>query len=236
MGKTTKELRARLRAKLSGWLEREVTLYNTFVGEVRETERAVGEGREVDAGATRWSDLDGIARIVLTHLADDDEIGLIASQIGERRPLKRILALVVGEEPSESWVVCRPGLTTPSLPQDFRSMATLLEVMAEAIVPEWIDHLAEDAPDPDGLTPDARAILAAMSDLRAFGPEARITQDMIRDKTLSLGEEIVGTRLGQAINLLKARGYVESKSGTATWLTARGRKTADMVKPPSNSK
>lgn len=115
-------------------------------------------------------------------------------------------------------------------------MTTLINVMAEAIVPDWIDHLDEDAPDLDGLTPDARVVLAAMKELGAFCVEARITQDMIRDKTAELGEEIVGTRLGQAISLLKGRLYLDAKSGTATWLTPRGQKAADMVKSPSKSK
>ena len=199
--------------------------------EVQEAEDAICEGREVAANAPCREDMGGYAHVFLTSLANNDEIGLLVSQIGERRPLKRIV-----DGDSESWVVCRPGLSTPSLPQEIRSMTVLMDMMVEAILPEWIDHLDEDAPDLDGLTPDARVVLTAMRDLGAFCIDARITQDMIRDKTAELGEEIVGTRLGQAISLLKGRLYLDAKSGTATWLTPRGQKAADMVKSPSKSK
>lgn len=243
MDKTTKELRARLRAILSNWLQSDVVLYRVMRSEEEsdalDTLRHRGEpvpesalGRRIAALAE--SDPDRIARVFLHRLADSDEIGLIVSQIGERRPLKRISASLIGEEPSESWVVCRPGLTTPSLPQELRSMTTLIDLMAEAIVPEWIDYLAEDAPDPDGLTPDARAFLKAMLELKLEDGK-RVPQDCIWSKVAEIGDAIEGKARREAVTrILKDRKIIDTLSGTGTTLTTQGAAIARSMSSRSN--
>jgi hypothetical protein len=238
MDKTTKALRARLRDILLRWVEGDVRLYWETMDESLDPHRSKA-GNELLARLKAIGagfDSNGLARVFLARLADDDEIGVIVSQIGERRPLKRVAdeAPESGVLAPEAWVVSRPGLGNPSMPQDIKNMDTLLVLMAEAIVPEWIEHLADDAPDLDGLTPDARAVLLAMYELGAFCKEAKVTQTMIFEKVAELGEEIPKTRGGNAITLLRHYGYVDTKASTATWLTTRGQKAAESLKSSTN--
>lgn len=241
MDSKTTELRARLRARYEyfreaiGHPEPESGYFRWTRSRLREeTVEAAKEqtGAIVgDSMAGSGGKADQMALVILRAIAWDEKLGFLCKCLG----IRLALDCIPGDEywPKDQWVIARPNGTT--FPHDFRQARTTLALVAP-LLDEWIDHLADDAPALDGLTPDARVVLAAMRDLGAFLPDARITQEMIRDKAAKLGEEIVGTRFGQAINLLKAGGYVESKSGTATWLTARGQKTADMVKPPSKSK
>ncbi len=235
MDKTTKALRARLRDILLRWVEGDVRLYREMMDESLDRHRSK-EGNELLARLGAGFESEGLARVFLARLADDDEIGVIVSQIGERRPLKRVEheATESGVLSPEAWVVSRPGLGNPSMPQDIKNMDTLLVLMAEAIVPEWIEHLADDAPDLDGLTPDARAVLVAMYELGAFCMEANITQSNISDKVAELGKEISKTARESAIKLLRHYGYVATKASKATWLTTRGQKAAESLKSSTN--
>ena len=236
MDKTTKELRARLRECLVRWLESDFRLYRGFMGEVSAAEVAFIEGREIPTDAPSHSDMDGIARVFLTSLSDDDEIGLLSAQIGERRPLNRTLVSLVGEEPSETWVVCRPGLSTPSLPQEIRSMKLLMDIMAEAIVPEWLDYLSEDA-SPVAQAPklgkQARAVLELLYREKAFD-EAHACNLTKRAPTQLRYESAKSpdTKDKYAKNgaaELKRLRLSEAVPNVGTWLTSEGRALAESL-------
>jgi len=168
---------------------------------------------------------------VLDALVYDEEIALLCKSL----KLPKIVEVLGPDEyrPGKEWIVERPN--GHSFKHSARSEFTLLTILV-SVVEEWIDHLDEDAPDLDGLTPDARVVLAAMRDLGAFCVDARITHEKIRERVADLGDKIGGGRFDRAVAIVKARGYIDSKSGTATWLTPRGQKAADMVKAPSKSK
>jgi hypothetical protein len=177
--------------------------------------------------------------ILLAHLAGDDEIGALIMQLDERRPLKLVGSIAPPENPHLlapdslppcEWTIARPGRESPLLPQTISDPLVVWDIVVEAVVPEWIDHLADGAPSTDGLIPEARLFLRAMLDL-GFHDGERGKQDDIWARVGEIDEEKQGKKAREAaLKLLKDRRLVDSLSGTGTTLTDAGLKLARSLK------
>jgi hypothetical protein len=224
MDKTTKELRARLRARYE--------YYRESIGRPEPASgiyRWLGIGNGKRKGEAFQSSMgeraEGMSMVILRTLAGDEEVDFLCKGLR----LERALIYFPADEfdRHDQWIIARPDGTSF---RHYLQRASGTLSLFEPILEEWIKHLADDAPDLDGLTPDARAVLLAMHELEAFCVEAKITQSNISDRVAELGEEIPKTRRDNAISLLRQYGYVETKASTATWLTARGRRAAESLK------
>jgi hypothetical protein len=180
-----------------------------------------------------WEDTDDQGRVGVTKylrgLATCEKCRLLAQSLGTNVPLK-VIDIDWPRVRSE-WAISWPDRSM--LHEEIKSHDVLFDLV-EPLLRAWIEHLADDAPDLDGLTPDARAVLVAMYELGAFCLEAKITQPMIFEKVADLGEEISKTRGENAIKLLRHYQYVDTKASTATWLLPRGQKAAESLKSSTN--
>jgi hypothetical protein len=176
-----------------------------------------------------WEDTDDQGRVGVTKylrgLATCEKCRLLAQSLKTNVPLK--LTEIDWPRIRLEWAITWPDRSM--LHEEIKSHDVLFDLV-EPLLRAWIEHLADDAPDLDGLTPDARAVLLAMNELGAFCVEAKITQSDISQKVAELGEEIPKTRRDNAISLLRQYGYVDTKASTATWLTTRGQKAAESLK------
>lgn len=239
MDATTK-LRAMLRDNLKAWHKSAIAAkeiadqQHERLCELHRDDPAQLRSADGNRRVTLWA--------MLMYLALDEVTRAQTESLGIGRPLELLRQSPWDESgrtpfdaPPSQWQITRPVSRQPSSVIEVTDVFTIWEIVVEAVIPEWIDHLADDAPALDGLTTDARAILVAMHDLRAFSEEAKITQVMIREKTAEIGEEITGSRLTNAVRIAKDAKCVESKHGTATWLTPQGRAIAEQSKSPSSS-
>ena len=241
MDKTTKELRARLRTELAKWLDHALKC-RAASDKRREASRQLHLGDELqlmNADRTRRIEI----RLVLEHLAEHPTIGLLVSQLEERRPLK-VVGSIVPENPytvapdslpAAEWTIARPGRDSPLLPQTIDDPLIVWDIVVEAIIPEWLDHLDAETPNADGLTPDARAFLKAMLDLKLHDG-TRAGQDVIWTRVAKLGDAVEGkSNREAAVGILKDRSLIDSKSGTGTMLTPRGVAMARSLSSRSNT-
>lgn len=234
---TDKILRAKLRDALKKW--RDAALRGrALADEHHRQSHDLHRGDEVQIMAA-----DRCRRISvwiwLAHLAGDDEIGALIMQLDERKPLKLVGSIAPPENPHLiapdslppcEWTIARPGRESPLLPQTIGDPLIVWDIVVEAVVPEWIDHLADGAPSADGLIPDARLFLRAMLSLGLHDGK-RGKQEDIWERVGVIDEEKRGnTPRAAALKLLKDRGLIHSLSGTGTTLTDAGLKLAQGLK------
>ena len=88
--------------------------------------------------------------IVLSRLAGDEEIGLLAAQLDERRPLKVTGSISPADDsvlpdslPPVEWIIARPGRESPTLPQSIGDPLIVWDIVFDAVIPEWIEHLGK---------------------------------------------------------------------------------------------
>lgn len=237
---TTKTLKSRLRDRLARW-HAEADLARKAADAERERKHDLYRDDELmRLGADRMRRV--TVYIVLSRLAGDEEIGLLAAQLDERRPLKVTGSISPADDsvlpdslPPVEWIIARPGRESPTLPQSIGDPLIVWDIVFDAVVPEWLDFLDAAAPSPDGLTPDARAFLTAMLDLRLYDG-ALAGQDAIWAKVAELGDAVEGkSNREAAIGILKDRKLIGTKSGTGTMLTTEGLTVARSLSSRSNS-
>lgn len=240
MDKTTKELRARLRTELAKWLDHAIKC-RAASEQRREIRRRLHRGDELQLmSADRMRRIE--IRLLLEHLAANQTIGLLVSQLEERRPLK-VVGSIVPENPytvapdslpPAEWTIARPGRDSPLLPQTIDDPLIVWDIVVEAIIPEWLDHLDTEAPSADGLTPNARAFLLAMLDLKLHDG-TRAGQGAIWARVAERGNAVEGkSDRAAAVGILKDSDLIDSKSGTGTKLTTRGVAMARSLSSRSN--
>jgi hypothetical protein len=234
---TSKILRAKLRDALTKW--HDAALKGRALADQRHRQsHDLHRGDDAQIMAADRSRRIGVW-ITLAHLAGDEEIGALVMQLDERRPLKLVGSIAPPENPHLlapdslppcEWTVAMPGRETPSLPQTIGDPLVVWDIVVEAVVPEWIDHLSDGAPSVDGLVPEARSFLKAMLDL-GFHDGERGKQDDIWARVGEIDEEKQGKKAREAaLKLLKDRKLVDSLSGTGTTLTDAGLKLARSLK------
>jgi len=230
MVKTTTALRAQLRARYMhhrssiGNPEPESGFFKWLYSGLR---REKGKMIVGDSMVGRGGKADRFALTLLTAIDDDEELGFLCQSLGLRRALSR----GPGDARIE-WSISWPGGAT--VPHNLkRSMTTLMFVVP--VLDAWIDHLDEDAPNTDGLTPDTRAFLKAMLALKLHDG-TRAGQDKIWAKVAELGNAIEGkSKREAAVGILKDRKLIHSKPKSGTTLTELGLKTAASLSSRNNS-
>lgn len=234
---TSKILRAKLRDALKKW--HDAALKGRALADERHRQsHDLHRGDAAQIMAADRSRRIGVW-LTLANLAGDEEIGALVMQLDERRPLKLVGSIAPPENPHLlapdslppcEWTIARPGRESPLLPQTIHDPLVVWEIVVEAVVPEWIDHLADGAPSADGLIPDARLFLKAMLSL-GFHDGERGKQDDIWARVGEIDEEKQGKKAREAaLKLLKDRRLVDSLSGTGTTLTDAGLKLARSLK------
>lgn len=234
---TSKILRAKLRDALKKW--HDAALKGRALADERHRQsHDLHRGDAAQIMAADRSRRIGVW-LTLANLAGDEEIGALVMQLDERRPLKLVGSIAPPENPHLlapdslppcEWTIARPGRESPLLPQTIHDPLVVWEIVVEAVVPEWIDHLADGAPSADGLNSDARLFLKAMLSL-GFHDGERGKQDDIWARVGEIDEEKQGKKAREAaLKLLKDRRLVDSLSGTGTTLTDAGLKLARSLK------
>jgi len=229
MVKTTTALRAQLRARYMhhrssiGNPEPESGFFKWLYSGLR---REKGKMIVGDSMVGRGGKADRFALTLLTAIDDDEELGFLCQSLGLRRALTRVPG-----DARDEWSISWPGGAT--VPHNLkRSMTTL--VLFVQVLDAWIDHLAEGAPDIDGLTPNARAFLKAMLALKLHDG-TRAGQDEIWAKVAELGDAVEGkSNREAAVGILKHRKLIEPKHGTGTILTTAGLSLARSLSSRSN--
>jgi len=145
-------------------------------------------------------------------------VELIATQ-----PLPPLTHRLLDQVERTTWNLrLRPTDPSP-IRHDADDPLKFLAVLLESVVPAWLDFLVTGQPAADGLTNDARALLRALVDLKAFSLENRTTQEVLWQKVAEFIGEVPGKdRKQAALTLVKDRKLVECKAGTGTWLTDTG--------------
>jgi len=234
---TSKILRAKLRDALKKW--HDAALKGRALADERHRQsHDLHRGDAAQIMAADRSRRIGVW-ITLANLAGDEEIGALVMQLDERRPLKLVGSIAPPENPHLlapdslppcEWTIARPGRESPLIPQPIHDPLVVWEIVVEAVVPEWIDHLADGAPSADGLNSDARLFLKAMLSLGLHDGK-RGKQDDIWARVGEIDEEKQGKApRAAALTLLKDRRLVDSLSGTGTTLTDAGLKLARSLK------
>lgn len=241
---TTKTLKSRLRDRLVQWrteaesarkaadAERE-RLYDLF--------RDIPDAERARLGADRTRRVS--VYILLSRLAGDEEIGLLAAQLGERRPLKVTGSIWPMDEsvmpdslPPVEWVIARPGRESPTLPQSIGDPLIVWDIVFDAVIPEWIEHLGKvdssaDAVAVPKLGKQARAVLDLLYRDKAFD-EAHACKLSRRAPTQLKYESAKSpdTKDKYAKNglaELKRLKLAEAVPSVGTWLTPEGRALAE---------
>lgn len=236
MDKSLLNLRRQLRDCLVSWLESDAKLVREMLDESSMVERDIGDSHNPHPSLMNRDQRSGACGVVLRQLATDDKIGLLSNLIDERRPLKLIVTSYIGEPGEESWVVSRPGLNEPSLPQDIRDLETLFCIMEEAVIPNWIDYLSEDAPpvaQAPTLGKQARAVLELLYRDKAFDEDhacnlkKRAPTQLRYESAKSPETKDKYAKAGAAE--LKRLKLADAVPNVGTWLTTEGRARAESL-------
>jgi uncharacterized protein YjhX (UPF0386 family) len=234
---TSKTLRAKLRDALKKWHDAALKV-RAIADQQHRQRHDLHRGDEAQImSADRGRRIS--VWLMLAHLAADEEIGALVMQLDERRPLKLVGSIAPPENPNLlapdslppcEWTIARPGRESPLLPHTIGDPLVVWDIVVEAVVPEWIDHLADDAPSADGLIPEARLFLKAMLALGLHDGK-RGRQEDVWERVAAIDEERQGKKdRTAALKLLKDRKLVDSLSGTGTTLTDAGLKLARSLK------
>lgn len=164
----------------------------------------------------------------LTRLAGDEVVARLATDLRMRRPLVQV------EARSCDFLAFHPGEKRPSAERPDGLMGWW-RFIVEALIPEWIDALAEEgspaAPKPeDKATPlgkNARAVLGILGDARAFNESAACPLSK-RAATATRFERALkpSTRKKYAeegARELRSRGLIDALMNRGTWLTPTGK-------------
>jgi hypothetical protein len=219
--------RSRLRQRLAAWHKEAQALA------VREKERRIhlfSSAKESGASVHYW-DIYRPMHDCLKKLAEDEEIGSLARELRERRPLK-----IVDGITSFDWVVASPNPNAPTLPYS-PEIPMLWEIVVEALIPEWLDYLDAPAPQaaaaPPSLGKKARAVLKLLYRDKAFDehhacklanrapsalpyPTAKSPQTRVKYAEEGSSE-------------LVTKGLARALPHTGTWLTPEGKAEAERL-------
>ena len=216
---------SRLRQRLAAWHKEAQALA------VREKERRIhllSSAKESGASVHYW-DIYLPMHDCLKKLAEDEEIGSLARELRERRPLK-----IVDGITSFEWVVARPNPIAPTLPYS-PEIPMLWEIVVEALIPEWLDYLDAPAPQaaatPLKLGEKAIAVLKLLHGDRAFDAKqpcnlTKRSPTAVREwQGLAPGTCKKYAKIGS--KELRDLGLVDGNPNVGTWLTDAGRSEAE---------
>lgn len=184
--------------------------------------------------------------LMLANLAADEEIGALVMQLDERRPLKLVGSIAPPENPNLlapdslppcEWTIARPGRESPPLPHTIGDPLVVWDIVVEAVVPEWIDHLDAPAPRaaaaPPSLGKKARAVLKLLYGDKAFDEHhaCKLAKRAPSALPYSTAKK-PSTRVKYAeagSSELVMKGLARAMPHTGTWLTPEGKAEAERV-------
>lgn len=226
----TKTARARLKALIEEW-HREA---RALAASERVRLAALGPLAAVMAQSKlRYWDIYAPTYDCLKRLAEHEEIGSLVVELRERRPLKLVDGITTFD-----WVPARPGLKPPTLPQEL-TIPMVWSIVVEALIPEWIDYLSEDAPpvaQAPKLGKQARAVLELLYRDKAFDEAhachltKRAPTQLKYDSAKSPDTKDKYAKTGAAE--LKRLKLLDAAPRVGTWLTTEGRALAESLFGP----
>jgi hypothetical protein len=246
---TSKILRAKLRDALKKW--HDAALKGRALADERHRQsHDLHRGDAAQIMAADRSRRIGVW-LTLANLAGDEEIGALVMQLDERRPLKLVGSIAPPENPHLlapdslppcEWTIARPGRESPLLPQTIHDPLVVWEIVVEAVVPEWIDWLADETePAPMQGEPvldmklgkKARAVLKLLVGERAFDESKAIKLAKVAPTKLKCGQaKTASTRVKYAeegSEELRERGLAQAVQSVGTWLTPKGKTEAERL-------
>lgn len=240
---TTKTLKSRLRDRLARW-HAEADLARKAADAERERKHDLYRDDELmRLGADRMRRV--TVYIVLSRLAGDEEIGLLAAQLDERRPLKVTGSISPADDsvlpdslPPVEWIIARPGRESPTLPQSIGDPLIVWDIVFDAVIPEWIEHLGKvdssaDAVAVPKLSKMARAVLELLYRDKAFDEAHACNLTKRAPTQLRYGSAKASTTRDKYAKTgaaeLKRLKLADAVPNVGTWLTTEGRAHAESL-------